>query len=304
MRGNWASGATVSGLLWALACSTPLEEPEFDVFEQSISQLQEAMTSGVVTSRRITEQYLAQIDAYDLHGPSLNSIIAVNESAFDQAEALDRERAENGPRGLLHGIPVVVKDNFDVAGMPTTGGSIALADWHPPDDAFQVAKLKEAGAVIIAKTSMHELAFGAETISSLGGQTRNPYDPSRNPGGSSGGTGAAVAANFAAAGMGSDTCGSIRIPLSPSRSSRVARHPRFVEPRRYHSPRAYPRHGRAAGKKRRGSRDPARRNGGVRSRRLIPTSFKRLRSKAPASARLRSHSIPSGLHPKIRRCVA
>ena len=212
MRGNWASGATVSGLLWALACSTPLEEPEFDVFEQSVPQLQEAMTSGVVTSRRITEQYLARIDAYDLHGPSLNSIIAVNESAFDQAEALDRERAENGPRGLLHGIPVVVKDNFDVAGMPTTGGSIALADWHPPDDAFQVAKLKEAGAVIIAKTNMHELAFGAETISSLGGQTRNPYDPSRNLGGSSGGTGAAVAANFAAAGMGSDTCGSIRIP--------------------------------------------------------------------------------------------
>ena len=206
------TGAAASALLWALACSTPPAEPQFDVFEQSISQLQEAMSASVVTSRQITEQYLARIEAFDQQGPSINSIIEINESALDQAEALDRERVESGPRGPLHGIPVVVKDNYDVAGLPTTAGSIALAEWRPPDDAFQVARLNEAGAVIIAKTNMHELAFGIETISSLGGQTRNPYDPSRNPGGSSGGTGAAVAASFAAAGMGSDTCGSIRIP--------------------------------------------------------------------------------------------
>ena len=99
-----------------------------------------------------------------------------------------------------------------MAGLPTTAGAIALAGWYPPDDAFQVARLKAAGAVIIGKANMHELAYGMTTVSSAGGQTRNPYDPTRNPGGSSGGTGAAVAANFAAAGMGTDTCGSIRMP--------------------------------------------------------------------------------------------
>ena len=139
-------------------------------------------------------------------------MISLNPEAMATAEALDAERAAQGPRGPLHGIPVVLKDNFDTADMPTTGGSIALAGVVPPDDAFQVRKLREAGAVILGKTNMHELAAGITTVSSLGGQTRNPYDPSRNPGGSSGGTGAAVAASFAAFGMGSDTCGSIRYP--------------------------------------------------------------------------------------------
>ncbi len=212
MKEMKSATAMFLALVWALGCSMPVEEPKFDVFEKSIEQLQEAMISGGVTSRQITEQYLARIAAFDQQGPSLNSIIAINERALDQADALDRERAETGGRGPLHGVPVVVKDNYDMVSLPTTGGSIALANWYPPDDAFQVAKLKEAGAVIIAKTNMHELAYGIETISSLGGQTRNPYDPSRNPGGSSGGTGAAVAASFAASGMGSDTCGSIRIP--------------------------------------------------------------------------------------------
>lgn len=212
MKETKPAAAMVIALIWAVGCTTPTEERKFDVFEKSIVQLQEAMTSGGVTSRQITERYLARIAAFDRQGPSLNSIIAINGMALDQAEALDRERAETGVRGPLHGVPVVVKDNYDMVGLPTTGGSIALADWYPPNDAFQVAKLKEAGAVIIAKTNMHELAYGIETISSLGGQTRNPYDPSRNPGGSSGGTGAAIAASFAASGMGSDTCGSIRIP--------------------------------------------------------------------------------------------
>ena len=199
----------------AAGCGAPLAppvEPEFDVVEQSIPELQEAMTSGRVTSRALVEQYLARIEAYDQRGPALNAMISLNPAALDEAEALDQERATTGTRGPLHGVPVVVKDNYDMVGLPTTGGSVALADWYPPDDAHQVARLKTAGAVIIGKTNMHELAYGIETISSLGGQTRNPYDPTRNPGGSSGGTGAAVAANFAAAGMGSDTCGSIRIP--------------------------------------------------------------------------------------------
>jgi len=111
-------------------------------------------------------------------------------------------------------ISTSIPNYYDTADLPTSGGSIALAGMIPPDDAFQVRKLREAGAVIIGKSNMHELAAGITTISSLGGQTRNPYDPSRNPGGSSGGTGAAVAASFAAIGWGSDTCGSIRIPAS------------------------------------------------------------------------------------------
>ena len=186
--------------------------PPFDVLEKSIPELQAAMTDGRVTSRELVAQYLARIAAYDGRGPALHAMIAVNRRALDEADALDRERLASGPRGPLHGIPLLVKDNFDVSGMPTTAGAIALADWYPPDDAFQVARLREAGAVIVGKANMHELAYGMTTVSSAGGQTRNPYDLSRHPGGSSGGTGAAVAANFAAAGLGTDTCGSIRMP--------------------------------------------------------------------------------------------
>jgi Asp-tRNA(Asn)/Glu-tRNA(Gln) amidotransferase A subunit family amidase len=186
----------------------------FDVTEKSILDLQDAMAKGTITARDLVEIYLARIDAYDRQGPALRAFIALNPRALEEAAALDRERAERGPRGPLHGIPIAVKDNFDVAGLPTTAGSLALATLQPAGDAFQVKRLKAAGAVILGKTNMHELASGITTISSLGGQTRNPYDPARNPGGSSGGTGAAVAANLAAAGLGSDTCGSIRIPAS------------------------------------------------------------------------------------------
>jgi Asp-tRNA(Asn)/Glu-tRNA(Gln) amidotransferase A subunit family amidase len=197
------------------ACGNPsriVPTPTFHVLEQSISQLQDAMASGRVTSRELVEQYLARIEAYDQQGPALNAMISLNNLALNEADALDGERTKMGPRGPLHGIPVVIKDNYDLRGLPTTAGSIALAEWYPPNDAFQVGKLKNAGAIIIGKANMHEFAYGMTTISSLGGQTRNPYDPSRNPGGSSGGTGAAVAANFATVGMGTDTCGSIRMP--------------------------------------------------------------------------------------------
>jgi amidase len=195
------------------AAAAPGQAP-FDVTEQSIAELQGAMTRGLVTSRQLVEGYLARIAAYDRNGPALNALISLNPHALETAESLDRERRERGPRGPLHGIPVVVKDNFDTADMPTTGGSIALATHQPARDAFQVERLRAAGAVIVGKTNLHELAAGILTVSSLGGQTRNPYDPTRNPGGSSGGTGAAVAASFAAAGLGTDTCGSIRIPAS------------------------------------------------------------------------------------------
>jgi Asp-tRNA(Asn)/Glu-tRNA(Gln) amidotransferase A subunit family amidase len=186
----------------------------FDVMEKTILELQDAMQRGAVTSAGLVDVYLARIAAYDTRGPALSAIIALNPRAKDEAAALDAERSAKGPRGPLHGIPLVVKDNFDMVELPTTAGSLALAGLRPHRDAFQVKRLREGGAVIIGKTNLHELASGITTVSSLGGQTRNPYDPERNPGGSSGGTGAAVAANFAAAGLGTDTCGSIRIPAS------------------------------------------------------------------------------------------
>jgi Asp-tRNA(Asn)/Glu-tRNA(Gln) amidotransferase A subunit family amidase len=196
------------------AAASTATAPAFDVFEQSILELQSAQAGGRVTSRGLVEAYLARIAAYDQAGPRLNSIVVLNPRARDDADALDRERAARGPRSPLHGIPVLVKDNYDTADMPTSGGALGLATLQPATDAFQVKRLREAGAVILGKTTMHELAAGITTISSLTGQTRNPYDLARVPGGSSGGTGAAIGASFAAAGMGSDTCGSIRIPAA------------------------------------------------------------------------------------------
>jgi amidase len=186
----------------------------FDVTEKTVVQLLAAQRIGTVTSHDLVEKYLARIKAYDQEGPRLNAMVALNPKALEQADALDAERRAGRVRGPLHGIPIVVKDNYATADMPTTAGSLALAGFQTGRDAFMVKKLRDAGVVIIGKTNLHELAYGITTISSGGGQTRNPYDPTRNPGGSSGGTGAAVAASFAATGMGSDTCGSIRNPSS------------------------------------------------------------------------------------------
>lgn len=186
----------------------------FDVFEKSIVDLLAAQRIGTVTSHDLVEKYLERIRAYDKQGPALNAMIALNPRALEDADALDAERRAGRLRGPLHGIPVVVKDNYATAGMPTTAGTLALAGFQTGRDAFMVKRLRDAGAVILGKTNLHELAYGITSISSAGGQTRNPYDPTRNPGGSSGGTGAAVAASFAAAGMGTDTCGSIRNPAS------------------------------------------------------------------------------------------
>ncbi len=203
--------AFLAGLL-SSSCTPPPEGAGFEVAEASILELQDAMQEGRVTSAELVDLHLARILAYDRAGPALNTIIRLNPRARAQADSLDAERAQGTVRGPLHGIPVLMKDNYDISWMPTTGSSLALAGLRPPDDAHQVARLREAGAVFLGKTNLHELAAGITTISSLGGQTRNPYDPARNPGGSSGGTGAAVAASFAAVGWGTDTCGSIRIP--------------------------------------------------------------------------------------------
>jgi Asp-tRNA(Asn)/Glu-tRNA(Gln) amidotransferase A subunit family amidase len=186
----------------------------FEVHEQSILDLQAAMQAKRVTSRGLVESYLARIQAYDQAGPRLNAIVMINPRAREDADAMDRERADGKLRGPLHGIPVLIKDNYNTADLPTSGGALGLATLQPNADAFQVKKLRDAGAIILGKTTMHELAAGITTISSLTGQTRNPYDLFRVPGGSSGGTGAAIGASFAAAGMGSDTCGSIRIPAA------------------------------------------------------------------------------------------
>ncbi len=190
-----------------------LSTPRFlSVLDATIPELQDAMDHGDLTATALVEIYLARIEAYDRNGARLNAILRVNPRALEEATALDQERARGAVRGPLHGIPVIMKDNYDTRDLPTAGASVALAGVVPPDDAFQVARLREAGAIILAKSNMHELAMGITTVSSLGGQTRNPYDPGRNPGGSSGGTGAAVAAAFGAVGWGTDTCGSIRIP--------------------------------------------------------------------------------------------
>ena len=191
----------------------------FDVAEKSIAQLQAAMAGGQVTSEQLVERYLTRIRAYDQAGPRLNAVIFVNPNAAADARALDVERKERGPRGPLHGIPVLLKDNFDTSDMPTTGGSLALRGIVPKQDAFQVLRLRRAGAVLLGKLNLHELALGLTTVSSYGGQTLNPYDVMRAPGGSSGGSGVAAAACFAAFTMGTDTSGSIRIPSSHNSAS-------------------------------------------------------------------------------------
>lgn len=200
------------GLAIAAKAAATQPAPKPDVAEASVTQLQEAMAKRRVTSVQLVQQYLARIAAYDQAGPQLNAIIRVNPRALTDAARLDAERKAGKLRGPLHGIPVIVKDNYDTGDLPTSAGSLALANSRPARDGFVVRRLRDAGAIVLAKANMHELAAGITNISSLGGQTRNPYDPARCPGGSSGGTGAAIAASFAAVGWGSDTCGSIRIP--------------------------------------------------------------------------------------------
>ena len=222
-RRLWLAAAVVLAVCGGLAlvpgdspsaAARPTTGLPVDLLNATIPELQAALAAGQVTSRDLVTMYLARIQAYDQQGPSLNAISTLNPTALAEADALDAERAARGPRGPLHGIPIVVKDNFDTRDMQTAAGSLSLQGFIPPDDAALVQRLRQAGAIIIAKTNMHEFAWGWESIGSLFGQVRNPYALDRNAGGSSGGTGAAVAAAFAAAGMGSDTCGSIRVPAA------------------------------------------------------------------------------------------
>lgn len=187
----------------------------FKLEEATIDDIHSAFRSGELTCRRLVEMYLARIEAYDKDGPELNSIITVNPKVLDEADDLDRSFGQRGEFiGPLHGVPVLVKDQAETAGIRTTFGSVAFEGYVPEEDATAVRRLKEAGALILAKTNLPDFATSWFAYSSAGGETKNPYDLDRDPGGSSSGTGAAVAANLGAVGIGEDTGGSIRVPSS------------------------------------------------------------------------------------------
>jgi amidase len=187
----------------------------FPLEEATIASIHAAFRDGSLTATQLVQGYLARIEAYDRRGPSLRAMITVNPAALAEAARLDAAyQASKGFVGPLHGIPIILKDNFDTKDMPTTGGSVAMRHSRPASDAFTVDRMRRAGAIVLGKANMTEFARGGISVSSLGGQVLNPYDLTRTPGGSSGGTGAAVAANFAALGTGSDTGQSIRSPAS------------------------------------------------------------------------------------------
>jgi amidase len=195
----------------AVLLARPVAAQTIDLDSATIADLSAGFAAGTLTSEHLVELCLARIKAYDRQGPSLHAIMTLNPKALDTARQLDAERKAKGPRSPLHGIPVVLKDNFDTFDMPTTGGSVILEGSIPPDDAFVVRKLRDAGAIILAKVNMSEFA-SAGTFSSLGGQSLNPHDLTRTPSGSSGGTGVSIAAGYAIVGLGTDTGGSVRGP--------------------------------------------------------------------------------------------
>ncbi len=201
-------------LLAAPAIPAARQNAPFRVEEATIAEIQDALSARRVTCRALVDAYLRRIEAYDKNGPAVNAIVVTNPQAL--AEADERDRRAAAARGPLHCVPMVVKDNFETIGLQSANGSLALAGFVATKDAFQVARIKEAGAIVLAKTNMAEWAFTPyETVSSiLPGYTKNPYALDRVTAGSSGGTAAAVAASFAAAGLGSDTGNSIRGPSS------------------------------------------------------------------------------------------
>jgi len=202
----------------ALAAVTLAAQPQpaFQLEETTIAQIESAIRGGSLTCRALVDRYLARIAAYDKQGPSLNAIVLVNPDATRISDDLDRRFRQSGPVGPLHCVPVIVKDNYETADMPTTAGSLSLKGMMTGKDAFVVKRLRDAGAVMIAKSNMAEFAFSpVETVNSiLPGYTRNPYDTRRVTAGSSGGSAAAAAANFGAIALASDTGDSIRGPAS------------------------------------------------------------------------------------------
>ena len=203
-------------LLLALAASPAAarQGPPFPVDETTIAAVQDALRTGRLTCRGLVERYLARIAAYDKTGPALNALVVVNPRALDVADSLDLVRRRNQPMGPLFCVPMIVKDNFETVDLAVTAGSLSLAGYTASRDAFQVARIRQAGAIVLAKSNMAEFAFSPyETVSSiLPGYTKNPYATDRVTAGSSGGTAAAVSANLGLAGLGTDTGNSIRGP--------------------------------------------------------------------------------------------
>lgn len=195
----------------ALLAAAPASAKNIQLDQATIADLTAAMQAGTLTSEKLIQMSIARIEAYDRKGPAIRAVITLNPKALETARERDAERKAGKVRGVLHGIPVVLKDNYDTADMPTTGGSVLLEGSIPPDDAYMVRRLREAGAVILAKVNMSEFASSSSN-SSLGGQSVNPHDLTRQPSGSSGGTGVAIAAAYAPLGFGTDTGGSIRGP--------------------------------------------------------------------------------------------
>ena len=183
----------------------------FKILEATIDDIHTAYKAGHLTCRQLVQMYLDRIEAFDKKGPAINAIITINSRALEDADRIDAAYKTSGPVGTLHGIPVVLKDQVDAKGMPTTLGSVLFKNYYPDKDAFVVEKLKNAGAIILGKTTLGELG-GGDTHGSLFGSTRNPYALDRTVGGSSGGSGASVSANFAKVGVGQEGLASIRRP--------------------------------------------------------------------------------------------
>lgn len=187
---------------------------EFDVCEATVAEIHDAIAAADLTCEALVERYLERVEAYDRSGPELNGVVTVNDAATDRAAALDRQFEEDGLVGPLHGVPILVKDQALTTDLRTTFGSVAFAEYVPEETATVVDRLRAAGAVVLAKTNMPDWAAGFVGFSSVAGQTKNPYAVDRDSGGSSAGTGAGVAANLGAVGIGEDTGGSIRVPAS------------------------------------------------------------------------------------------
>jgi amidase len=198
-----------------LSLAIPFAQPaqrSFDIVEATIDDVRSALASKQITCRALVEQYIRRIEAYDKAGPALNAVQTINRRAVEEAARLDAAFAASGPVGPLHCVPVLLKDQVETSDLPTTYGSAVFKDFTARRDATIVTKLKKAGAVIVAKTTMGEYASGF--LGSAFGIVRNAYDPARSASGSSGGTGTGVAANFGTVGIGEDTGGSIRGPAA------------------------------------------------------------------------------------------
>jgi amidase len=205
------SGLGALGAASGVAEAGGTDTDEFDLLEITVAEIHEAFYDGELTAVELVEAYIDRVEAFD---DELNSVITRNPDVISRAEELDSVFEDSGLQGAFHGVPIIVKDNFDTADMPTTGGAVVFEDSVPTDDSVTIERFREAGAIIFAKVNLSEFALNGLSTGTLIGQTKNPYDLTRTPGGSSGGTGTALAANFGTVGLGTDTVNSIRSPAS------------------------------------------------------------------------------------------